>query len=140
MTQAAYFIAAAVIAALFALYLSYSQPRPLEAPRQHGKVAYVIDGDTIHLGGERFRLVGLDTPETYDPQCAYEKALGDEATRRLRELIGSGELVELIVLPGRDRYDRGLARLYIGRADVAGILIGEGLAREYNGGRRQGWC
>jgi endonuclease YncB( thermonuclease family) len=58
----------------------------------------------------------------------------------LRELIGSGELVELIVLPGRDRNDRGLARLYIGRADVAGILIGEGLAREYNGGRRQGWC
>ncbi|MBM1222763.1 MULTISPECIES: thermonuclease family protein [Rhodobacterales] len=101
---------------------------------------YVIDGDTIDLGGERFRLVGLDTPETYDPQCAYEKALGDEATRRLRELIGSGELVELIVLPGRDRNDRGLARLYIGRADVAGILIGEGLAREYNGGRRQGWC
>ncbi|WP_176832951.1 thermonuclease family protein [Celeribacter baekdonensis] len=101
---------------------------------------YVIDGDTIDLGGERFRLVGLDTPETYNPQCAYEKALGDEATRRLRELIGSGELVELIVLPGRDRYDRGLARLYIGRADVADILIGEGLAREYNGGRRQGWC
>ncbi|PCI46363.1 MAG: hypothetical protein COB58_11095 [Thalassobium sp.] len=65
MTQAAYFIAAAVIAALFALYLSYSQPRPLEAPRQHGKVAYVIDGDTIILQGvkERIRLWGVDAPE-----------------------------------------------------------------------------
>jgi endonuclease YncB( thermonuclease family) len=24
--------------------------------------------------------------------------------------------------------------------DVAGILIGEGLARPYHGGRRSGWC
>ena len=26
---------------------------------------YVIDGDTIDVDGNRFRLVGLDTPETY---------------------------------------------------------------------------
>lgn len=101
---------------------------------------YVIDGDTIDLDGERFRLVGFDTPETYSPQCDYELALGNEATRRLRELVASGELLDLIVLPGRDRYDRGLARLYVGRADVADILISDGLAREYGGGRRQGWC
>jgi len=24
--------------------------------------------------------------------------------------------------------------------DIGPILIGEGLAREYHGGRRQGWC
>lgn len=101
---------------------------------------YVIDGDTIDLDGERFRLVGLDAPETYSPQCAYEKALGDESTQRLRELVASGDMLELVVLPGRDRYNRGLARLYIGQRDVAGILISEGLARPYEGGQRQGWC
>lgn len=101
---------------------------------------YVIDGDTIDLNGDRFRLVGFDTPETYSPQCAYEKALGDQATRRLRELVASGELIELAILPGKDKYKRGLARLYIGRKDVADTMISEGLAHRYEGGRREGWC
>ena len=58
MTQAAYFIAVALVAVLFALYLAYSQPKPLEAPRKHGTVEYVYDGDTIILDGmkERIRL------------------------------------------------------------------------------------
>ncbi|WP_175497634.1 thermonuclease family protein [Roseivivax halotolerans] len=101
---------------------------------------YVIDGDTIDLDGRRFRLVGFDTPEVYSPRCDYEKALGDEATRRLRELIASGELVDLAIQPGKDRYDRGLARLYVGREDVAETMISEGLARPYRGGQRKGWC
>lgn len=101
---------------------------------------YVIDGDTIDLDGQRFRLVGFDTPEVYSPRCDYEKALGDEATRRLRELVASGELIELAIQPGKDRYDRGLARLYVGRADVADTMISEGLARPYQGGQRKGWC
>ena len=41
---------------------------------------YVIDGDTIDVDGNRFRLVGLDTPETYSAQCDYELALDRAAT------------------------------------------------------------
>ena len=90
---------------------------------------HVIDGDTIDLNGQRFRLVGFDTPETYRAKCSYEKALGDEATSRMRELVVSGLPLDLVVLPGRDKYRRGLARLYIGHANAADIMISERLAR-----------
>lgn len=101
---------------------------------------YVVDGDTIRMDGDSWRLVGFDTPETYEPRCDFELALGQAATARLRALMASGRVVEVIRLPGRDRFDRGLARLFIGGKNIADILIGEGLARAYDGGRRQSWC
>ena len=101
---------------------------------------YVVDGDTVRARGDKFRLVGFDTPETYKPRCEYELALGRAATNRLRQLMASVRSVDLVILPGRDKYNRGLARLYVGRNDVADILVSEGLARRYNGGRRQNWC
>jgi endonuclease YncB( thermonuclease family) len=41
---------------------------------------------------------------------------------------------------GQDRYGRTLAVVLADGRDVAEVLIGEGLAREYHGGRREGWC
>lgn len=101
---------------------------------------YVIDGDTVEVSGQRYRLVGFDTPETYHAQCDYELALGQKATRRVRELLASGRIVEIAVLPGQDRYGRGLARLFVEGVDVGMILMTEGFARQYDGGRREGWC
>ena len=100
----------------------------------------VIDGDTLDVSGQRYRLVGFDTPETYYAQCDYELALGNAATARVRELIASGQALDLVILPGRDKYGRGLARFFVGGENLADILTGERLARVYNGGRRQGWC
>ena len=100
----------------------------------------VVDGDTVAIGKTRYRLVGFDTPETYYAKCDYEKALGDAATGRVRQLIKAARVVEFVVQPGRDKYDRGLARIFIGGNDIGSILISEGLARPYHGGRRQGWC
>ena len=79
---------------------------------------YAIDGDTLAIGNERIRLVGYDTPETYRAKCSFEKALGDAATARLRALIGSGLIVDLTILPGRDRYGRLLGRLAAGGDSV----------------------
>ena len=101
---------------------------------------YAIDGDTLAIGNERIRLVGYDTPETYRAKCSFEKALGDGATARLRALIGSGLIVDLTILPGRDRYGRLLGRFAVGGDSVGRILVAEGLARPYKGGRRGGWC
>ena len=84
--------------------------------------------------------MGLDTPETYRAQCDYELALGRAATARLVELVGSGSHLDLAVLPGRDKYGRGLARLFAGGRNIAEILTSEGLARAYEGGRRLSWC
>lgn len=101
---------------------------------------YVIDGDTIGVGEERYRLMGFDTPETKRAGCAEEQALGKQATRRLRALIDDARAVTLKVQPKRDRYNRYLAHAYVFDQNVADILISEGLARPYSGGKRMPWC
>lgn len=50
----------------------------------------VVDGGTIRVAGEIFRLVGFDAPETYRARCAGERELGNRATFRLRQLIAGG--------------------------------------------------
>ncbi|WP_157844017.1 thermonuclease family protein [Epibacterium ulvae] len=100
----------------------------------------MIDGDTIDVEGQRYRLVGFDTPETWKPKCNFELQLGKQATARLRTLVTSGQILEINILPGKDKYGRGLAKLLVGGADVGDILRDEGLARSYTGGKRQEWC
>ena len=98
---------------------------PVKAERVQPSLIYVVDGDTIRFAGDGWRMVGLDTPETYRPQCDYELALGQAVTARLRELVMSGRGVDLVALPGRDRYNRGLAKVWhddtMGADDKAGV-------------------
>lgn len=81
----------------------------------------VINGDTIEQAGQSVRLVGFDTPET-------RRALGNQATARFKTLVRSGAIVEVFMLPGRDRYSRGLGRLHVAGWDMGDVLIAEGLA------------
>ncbi len=103
---------------------------------------YVYDGDTVALdcplGRKTTRLVGFDTPETKDPGCMAEAALGKRATLRLRELVQAGQ----VAFDGRgyDKYGRLLATLTVDGVDVAEILVAEGLAERYRGGSRINWC
>lgn len=99
-----------------------------------------VDGDTIDHGDDRYRLVGFDTPETYRPQCEAEKALGLKAKARLAELIDTAGQIKLVIQPGLDVHDRYLAVGRVAGQDVETILISEGLARPYSGGKRQSWC
>jgi len=87
----------------------------------------------------KYRLLGYDTPETYFSKCDEELALGRKATRRLEELLASGE-VKIIETGKTGKYGRSLAYLHINGRDVGEIMIAEGLARPYDGGRREGWC
>lgn len=108
------------------------------------RVDRVIDGDTVDMtcpGGPGFRarLTGFDTPETYEPGCAAEARLGRQATLRLRELVGGARTVGAR-LGGVDRYGRRLVSLELDGRDVGGVLISEGLAVPYSGGRRINWC
>lgn len=86
---------------------------PLGALSSPRACVRVIDGDTIELaGGERVRLIGVDTPESVDPRRPVER-FGKEAsefTRRLAE----GKSVRLEYdEETRDQYGRTLAYIYL---------------------------
>jgi endonuclease YncB( thermonuclease family) len=116
----------------------------------------VIDGDTVRVRGETFRLVGFDTAETgAQARCAHERALGNRATARLRELIDSAARSELTRVACACRagthgtrdcnYGRSCGTLSADSRDVGRVLIAEGLARPYVCGatgcpRRGSWC
>ncbi|MGO6895416.1 thermonuclease family protein [Rhizobium ruizarguesonis] len=99
----------------------------------------VTDGDTVHVVGERAgtRLVGYNTPETFSPQCRYERELGGRATARLKELVTSPGVqltkVRCACPAGSEGTDacnhgRSCGVLRVNGRDVGQILIGEGLA------------
>ncbi|MBS7697827.1 MULTISPECIES: thermonuclease family protein [unclassified Chelatococcus] len=103
----------------------------------------VLDGDTIAVGRERIRIVGIDAPETFDAHCPAEKALGDKATAALRQMVAHGVRVERAGT--KDRYRRTLARVFYRGHDVADIMVERGLAVRYDCPRgrcprRIDWC
>ncbi|NTV29722.1 MAG: thermonuclease [Candidatus Omnitrophica bacterium] len=90
------------------------------------RVERVVDGDTLKLvGGERVRLIGIDTPELHESAKLYRDAertgqdiktiqrMGGEAASFTRELVdGKNVRLEYDVQP-RDRYGRLLAYVYL---------------------------
>ena len=99
----------------------------------------VVDGDTLYVKGVKIRVADIDAPETHDPRCASEKALGDRATDRLRQLVNKGTVTLSSIDRDEDRYGRKLRIVKVDGDSVGDTLVGEGLARWYAGGRRP-WC
>lgn len=105
-----------------------------------GGVNCVVDGDTFWMNGERVRMADIDTPETHPPRCAEEARLGEAATMRLQELLNAGSVtLEPIGDRDVDRYGRKLRVATRGGTSLGDVLVAEGLARPYGGGRRP-WC
>jgi micrococcal nuclease len=81
-------------------------------------VDHVVDGDTVvvQLNGreETLRLIGVDTPETVDPDTPPE-CFGPDASDHTKSLLPPGTEVRLTRdVEARDRYDRLL--VYLERA------------------------
>ncbi len=103
-----------------------------------GSDLVAVDGDTVRLGDERIRIIGLDAPELH-ARCRDERRLAERARDRMAELV-AGERVEVIRSTRRDKYRRTLAIIRVNGVDVARVMIFEGLARPYHGERRASWC
>ena len=134
-----------VIAAVWALTRQIS-PEPVtlsEASASSAPITAddvrVIDGDTIRVHHQKpdIRLVGFNAPETRRAQCQAERALGDKATARLRDLVRSSKLdfefVACACPPGKEgtpscNYGRRCGTLKANGRDVGAILISENLA------------
>ena len=99
----------------------------------------VVDGDTIWYRGTKIRIADIDTPETHQSRCAAEAERGAAATQRLYELVNAGPFTLQSIDRDEDRYGRKLRILTRGGTSLGDILVEEGLARYYEGGRRS-WC
>lgn len=95
-------------------------------PLLHGVVVGVVDGDTadvrLQSGLIRVRLHAVDAPERDQPQGAASK----QALAKL--VYGQQVSVEPIE---QDRYDRLVARLWLGDLDVNAAMIKQGAAWVY---------
>ena len=98
----------------------------------------VIDGDTIVYRDTHYRLLGLDTPELHIP-C--ERARGLAAKNRLQELLREPPN-RVLIKPAThlDKFGRVIAIVRSNNRNVADLLIGEGMAHPYDGGKRAPWC
>ncbi len=91
-----------------------------------GVVQQVFDGDTIELvGGEKVRLVGVNTPETKKPERPAEP-YAEAAARHLRKLLPvRSQVILQEAVQGRDRYGRTLAYVFtpVGRNVTQELLL-----------------
>lgn len=101
------------------------------APPETGRVAHVIDGDTVRLeSNERIRIAGIDAPETRNGQakCPAEATRGKVATQRAAAMLEGRSVT--IVRVGRS-YKRTVAR----------ELVQIGVARWWpRGEAKPNWC
>lgn len=126
--------------------ISESQPEEIEATPSSAKinsqkveeaqisggtvfVKRVVDGDTIEIdGGQKVRYIGIDTPETVDPNRQVG-CYGKEASERNKELV-EGKQVRLEKdVSETDKYGRLLRYVWMGDILINELLVRDGYAK-----------
>lgn len=130
-----------VAALFFALALSRAE--------YQAEVARVIDGDTVAvmvrvwpsvLIEARIRIIGIDTPELRG-KCQAERERAKAAKEYVQAMLPVGARVTLRNVKADKYAGRHDAEIWTAKNQSIGeLLIGEGLARRYDGEARQGWC
>tara|TARA_Y100000592_G_scaffold33452_1_gene53098 strand:+ start:57 stop:395 length:339 start_codon:yes stop_codon:yes gene_type:complete len=108
----------------------------------NAKLDRVVDGDTVDalvdLGFNtwkkvRIRMHGMNAPESRTRDLD-EKAKGIAAKIRLEEILDNGQFT--LQSMGVGKFGRCLGILYVDGSNVNQMLITEGHATEYYGGKR----
>lgn len=97
---------------------------PAEAHLEAGLVTRVIDGDTIEvmMNGQTYRVryIGIDSPETYDPQTGSQP-FGPEAADKNREFVNGREIILVKDVSETDSFGRLLRYVFVG--GLSGIFV-----------------
>ena len=91
----------------------------------------IVDGDTIHLNGEKIRFTGIDTPELKQTclKDGVKDLCGATAKQILIDKIGIND-VECIS-EGKDQYKRTLAECFVNNESLSSYLVRSGYAFAY---------
>jgi len=110
----------------------------------NAKCLRVVDGDTldaqVDLGFDTFkkiriRLVGINTPESRTRDLE-EKAKGLAAKARVKELLKENKNQFILHSQGVGKFGRCLGEIFLGDSKLNDMLIEEGHAVPYYGGKR----
>lgn len=91
----------------------------------------VIDADTLEIRGSRVRLEGIDAPES-SQRCGSEGrewSCGQQAALALSDWIADRPVS--CHRRGMDRYQRVLARCFVGNDDMQAWMVSNGWAMAY---------
>ena len=91
----------------------------------------VIDGDTIHLDGEKIRFTGIDTPEL--KQTCIKEGVKDPCgvTAKMILIKKIGNNLITCNRQGKDQYKRTLAECFVNGKSLSSFLVREGYAFAY---------
>ena len=112
--------------------LCYISDIKINSDKTKGGYLKIVDGDTIHIGKNKYRLHGIDAPETQQ-QCKRENKkykCGMEATRFLKSLIKDKNQV-ICEKKDMDRYKRIVAICYYDNKDLNKLMVKNGWAIAY---------
>ncbi len=103
-----------------------------------------VDGDSGRISGRRFRLYGIDAPESSPSraECARERTRAQAAAAAAKAFTAAGG-VRVSEFHGLDVYGREVVSLSARGRDVATALIRSGHAKhwDYDGGElKPDWC
>jgi len=91
----------------------------------------VVDGDTIHLNGEKIRFSGIDTPELKQT-CLKEGIQNPCGVTAKQILIGKiGNNNVKCISEGKDQYKRILAECFVNNESLSSYLVRSGYAFAY---------
>ena len=110
----------------------------------NAKVTRVVDGDTIEalvdLGFDIWKQVTIrfDGIDAYESRTrdAEEKVKGLAAKARLIELLEGADNKFVLQSNGVGKFGRCLGELFVGETNINQLLINEGHATAYDGGKR----
>jgi micrococcal nuclease len=110
----------------------------------------IVDGDTVRIGFQSYRIGTIDTGETRrpGPECPeVERAKGEAAKAMAQKLLKEAGTVTVTFFihplfnePTRDKFGRFLVLLDVDGVDVSEALLEAGLAQRYDGRTKLNWC
>ena len=91
----------------------------------------VVDGDTIHLNGEKIRFTGIDTPEL--KQICIKEGVINSCGLTAKEILVSkiGDNKVECISEGKDQYKRTLAECFVNDESLSSYLVRRGYAFAY---------